>query len=162
MPNSDRAVSGAEVDGRHAEATSSVRHRLPIQEHPLCELRKAERCHREIDAAEPQRWKCHAGAEQHGDQTAARKRQPEREAKTNLQQTGGVGADPEHGGVGERQMPGVADQQIQPERENDVDQNQIANEKPIGIGDGRQHGKAQEQNDQKAAATEQSPHVTLS
>jgi len=41
-----------EVDSRHAEATSPVGHRLPVQEHPLRELREAERCHGEIDAAE--------------------------------------------------------------------------------------------------------------
>ena len=59
---------------------------------------------------------------------AGGKRQPERPAQLHLQQPGRVGTDTEHGGVGEGQLAGVADEDIEADREQHVDDDQVGDE----------------------------------
>ena len=71
-----------------------------------------------------------------------------------MQQSGGVGADAEHGGVGERQLPGVADQDVETDRQQHIDDDEIGNKQMVEVGKRRQHDRGGQQCQQHIASAE--------
>ena len=118
--------SGANDKRRRLEATCAEGHVLPVQEHPLGGLREGERRQRQVKSAEPQRRQRAgvptAAAMQRADwETPAQNDQP----RCTCSRPGRVGADAEHGGVGERELSGVADEDVEADRQQDVDDDEI-------------------------------------
>ena len=129
MPSGLRDRQRRERQAAALEAAGAEGHALPVQEDPLRELREGEGGEREIEPAEPKRRQRHGRADRRGEQRRRREGEPERPAEMHLQQAGAIGADAEHRRVGEGELSGIADQEVQPDRQDDVDQRQVGDEK---------------------------------
>ena len=77
----------------------------------------------------------------------------------HLQQARRIGADAEHRGVGERELSGIADKNVEPDRQQDVDGDEIADEELIAVGERRNDRADREQDEQDIAPAE--GHYTL-
>ena len=101
---------------RRLEASCAEGHALPVQKHPLGRLRERECRECKIESAHSQRRKRKQGADRRRNEAAAGKGDPEWPAEMHLQQARRIGTDAEHRGVGERELPRIADKNVQPDR----------------------------------------------
>ena len=143
------------------EASGAEGDALPMQEHPLRGLREGEGGQGQVEAAEAQCGQRYGEPDGCRDQGARRKRQPERPAELHLQQTGRVGADAEHGGVGEGELAGVAEEDIEADRQQHIDDDEVGDEQMIEIDEWRQHDRSHEQRQEDIASAEER-HATPS
>ena len=77
----------------------------------------------------------------------------------HLQQARRIGTDAEHRGVGERELSRIADENVEPDRQQDIDGDEIADEELITVGKRRNDRADREQGEQNIASAE--GHYTL-
>src|SRR5437870_12725947 len=83
---------------------------------------EADRDEHEVGAAEVERETADEPAGEAGRRDRARERQPEGPLEPEREQRGGVGADAEEGGVAERELTGVTEEEGQGQRQDAEDQ----------------------------------------
>ena len=118
---------------------------------------EGERGDRQVDALEAQRRQADDDADRGREQRRAGQRHHERHA-AGLQQRLGVGADREEGRVAERDLPGEADEQHQPEADDRIDEDEVQLRQDVLAGDerrGEQHQAQQPVPEELPAVLEQ-------
>ena len=89
---------------------------------PLDDELARQRGDGEIEALDPQARDADDRADQRRHQAAGRQRDPERQVELHREVGRRVGADRHEGGMADRDLPGVADQDVEAERADDGDQ----------------------------------------
>jgi len=118
------AAEGPGAEGRrgHAgEPERAVGQLHPVDAHQRDDAREADGDEDEVGAAELEGEAPDQPAGQRGQCDRAGERQPERPLEPERQERRGVGADAEEGGVAERELPGVAEEEVQRERQHAED-----------------------------------------
>jgi hypothetical protein len=114
-------------------AERSLRQTDPVEQNLIDDHGEAERGNRKVVPAQPH---CEKGQEHPGqtrERNACNERGPERNAKLDDQQGRNVGAETIKGGMTEIELPGIAQDEIKAEREQDVDGADRQVRAPIGI-----------------------------
>jgi hypothetical protein len=94
------------------------------------DLRESDRRDREVIGAQAQGGKADENAEDDCDRDRGRQREPERPLRLHGQDHHRVGADRHEADLAEVDDPGVADVELQPEREDRVDAGEHADARP--------------------------------
>ena len=118
---------------------------LPVDQHPLDQLGERQRDEREIDALHPQRRQRAERADDRRDDARGGQRNPERPVQPVDEQRRGVGADAHQRSVRERELSGVAQQQVQADRDDHVDQHEVQDVLHVAVGAERQQQQRHEQ-----------------
>ena len=124
------------------------------------ELGEGERRDSEIEPAQAQRRQGNRQTDGGGDDGAGGKGEPERPTQPYLQQTGAVGADPEHRGIGEGQLARIAQQDIETNGQQHVDQDRVADEHVVVADQCRRRGRDEQQRQEDIAPAEQGHRYT--
>ena len=153
-----------EIHARGAKTAGPEGHRLPVPQHPLGRLCKGERGEREEDPAEPQCWEREQCADDHSQHRTDGRGRPERPAQVHLQECRSICADAVDGRIGEGELPGEADENVQPRCQNNVEQHQVADEQRVLVCERRQNQERAEEKRQEAPIADQGlePHVRFS
>ena len=106
-------------------------------EHPEGRLREGDGGEREVEPPEPQGGHRDREPGDGGEDDAGDEGEPVVEAQLQLEQPGGVRADPEQGRVREGELARVAEQHVEPDREQDVHEGEVADEEDVGVRDER-------------------------
>ena len=107
---------------RHArDAERPVGQVHPVHAHQRDAAREGDGQQHEVGAAQLEREPADDVARHAGQRDGGQEAEPGRPLELHGQQGRGVGADPEEGGVAERELPGVAEQEVQAEREHRED-----------------------------------------
>ena len=123
-----------------ADAVHAVRHLAPVEEDVPHDLAEAERGERQVVALEPQGRDPDQETEQSGHDAGGDEARPEQEpAAAGGGQGGGVGADAEEGGMAERDLSGVSQDDVEADREQREDERQVDQPQDVvGIADERE------------------------
>ncbi len=78
----------------------------------------------------------------------------------DLEQAGAIGADAEHCGIGEGELARVAHQDVEPDRQQDVDEDRVGDEQVVGVEERRGHGGEQEPSPQARCVCRRAPCQT--
>jgi len=126
-------------------AVGDIDRRIEVQQEDADDLAEAEGDDREVVAAQSQRGRAEQHAEDAGERRARRQQEPERQVEIEVrggEQRVEVSAHCEEGDVAQVEQPGVADHDIQPQREHDVEQREGGDAHPGAadrpVGDERQ------------------------
>lgn len=119
------------VDADAVVAAGQVGH---VAEDVIAEVDQAERDDREVVAAQPQRKRPDGGADDAPDQAGAGKPQGQREVPAAAEPGGGVGAGADEERVAERDLPGVAGQEVQAECADRGDTGVVEDAQPVVVG----------------------------
>jgi hypothetical protein len=123
---------------------------FPLAEHEGQDEMRGQRGDRQVQALDPQAGQADDDAEPGGDETRDRQRHEERHA--HLGQPGhGVAADAEEGAVAERDEPGIAGGEVQPQRCNDVDTDDAGHGQRVVAAPQRQREQRQREDQHPAA-----------
>ena len=127
----------AELDGVnqiHAlRAVGDVDRRVQVVQKNTDDLAETERDDGEIIPAQSQRRRAQQHTKHAGDQCAQRQQRPERQVQAEMrrgQQRVKISADGVERDVTEIEQPGVADDDVEPEREHDVEQREVEDAHP--------------------------------
>ena len=127
-----RQCPGAEVPRRHVEAVVAAREPVEVQDRLDHDEAEGERGHRQVESLEPQardaERQAHRGGAEAGRQERRRKGQPRR---TDRQDRGRIGADRQEARVAEGELIRVARQEVQPDGDDRVDDDQARQEDEI-------------------------------
>jgi hypothetical protein len=121
----------------------------------LRELGEGQGRESKIKSAEPQRRQRDGEAYGGGNQGAQRESQPERPAEMDLEQAGAIGADAEHRGIGKGKLPRISHQDVEPDRQQDVDQDRVGDEQVVGVEESRSDRGEQQHRYEHVASTEE-------
>ena len=137
----DRAVEAEAAESERVDAGDALRavgdvHRArQVVEEDADDLAEAERDDGEVVAAQLERRRAEQHAEQRGDRRADRQDHPERQVQAELragEQRVDVGADGVERDVAEVEQAGEADDDVQAQREHDVEDREVRDAHPGG------------------------------
>ena len=137
---------------RAGDADAATGHALPGQ----CDLgddgRKAERRHREIEGAQPQRRQSDDHAEDGADDGRDRKRGEDRQCRQHIagdEHARGVGAERQQRDIADRKMTGETDHKVETGDQHPIDRGAGADQNPVIIADEGQDDCEREDNQKR-------------
>ena len=156
MPNkSKRLAQGNAADGDRVDQVDALRtvgdidRRVEVVEKDADDLAEAQGDDGEVVAAQAQGRRAQQHAEQPGDQRPERQYEPDRQVQAELrrsQQGIKIGADRVEGDIAQIEQAGVADHDIEPQRQHDVEQGEVEDAHPAVAQSGtHQEGRSREQ-----------------
>ena len=147
-----------EVERRYAEPGAAVGDGVPVGEHPEGRLREGDGGEREVQPPKAQRGHRDREPGDGREADAGDEGEPVVQVQLELEQPGGVRADPEQGRVREGELARVAEQHVEPDREQDVHEGEVADEDDVGVRDERKHREEDEPGRHHVPAREEPPH----
>src|ERR1700733_9227787 len=119
-PDGTKLISGDARRG-HRQAAAAAGQAAPFEGDLLQHDAEAERCDGKIYVLQPQRRHGRERADRGGEQGAEQQRQQIGQSGPLGQDRGRIGADPEEGGVAQADLPSIAGEQIEAERDQHKD-----------------------------------------
>ena len=116
----------------------AARDRRHVVDGPFDDELAGQRGDGEIEALDAQARHADDRADQRRHQPARRQRDPERQVEPHREVGRRVGADRHEGAVADRDLPGVAHQDVEPQRADDGDEDQVQDRQVIFV-DGERH-----------------------
>ena len=107
-------------------------------DHPLDDLLRGQRRDREVETLQPQRRQAEDQADRRGDDRRERDGHPERKAHAGGEDPRRVGADGQEPALPHRDLPGVADQDVEAERADGGDRDLVGEVEPVRAGEERE------------------------
>ncbi len=131
---------------RRLLACGAAREPLRLLERLQQDLRDAQGGDRQVDAADPQGDHADEDPDDGGDHERGQQPDPEAEVQVVLHVRSQVGAQPHEAGCTERDQARVAQQQVEPDRHDGVDEDEAERRQRAGLHDavGRQHGQQEQ------------------
>ena len=134
---------------RAGDADAAPRHVLPGQGDLGDDGGEAERRHGEVEGPQPQRRQADDDAEEgpgHGGDAERGEGPDRRHHRASGQHAGGIGADGQQRDIADGELPGIADDQVQPGDQDPVDRRPRGDQRPVFIARERQQrGERQQQ-----------------
>ena len=103
----------------------------PVIDHPFDDQLRRERRDGEVETLDAERGNAEEHADQRGKQPAADQRQDPRQVEFPDQGRRGIGADRHEGGMADRDLSGIAEQDVQAERAEAGDADQVGDPDPV-------------------------------
>ena len=147
-----------EVDGRRDEAARPERDRGPVAHQPERELGEREGREGEVDAGQAKGGEGEQGPRDDRDGHPSRSGDPERKAEVLHEKPGSVRADAVHRGVREGELAREPDEEVQPERQDDVEQDEVRDEGVVLVRDPGDHEEEDEEDGEERPLPDEEPH----
>src|SRR2546427_1211167 len=119
--------------------TTLFRSPRDVVDGPLDDELARERGDRQVEPLDPQRGDADDRADDGGHDAAERQREPERRAETDREVRGRVGPDRHEGPVADGDLARVPDEDVEPERADDGDRDQVDDRQVVLVNAERQH-----------------------